>query len=90
MKLEMFAVRDNAVGAFNRPLFFRSRGEAVRSFSDAVADEKNGFLRHAEHYDFWLLGYFEDSDGKFTIIEPERVCGALDFVLPANEALGAN
>lgn len=83
MKLEMFAVHDAAVGAFNRPLFFRSRGEAVRSFTDAVADEGNGFKAHAEHYSFWYLGSFDDADGSFvSASQPERVIGAVDVALP--------
>lgn len=82
MKLDMFAVRDAKIGAFNRPLFFRSRGEAVRSFQDACSDEANGFKAHASDYDFWLLGTFNDENGEFVALsQPERVCGASDFVL---------
>lgn len=83
MKIEIYAVRDSAIGAFNRPLFFRSRGEAVRSFQDAVSDVKNGFLAHAAHYDFWFLGTFDDANGSFDV-SGERVCGAVDFVVPAD------
>lgn len=83
MKHEIYAVRDSAVGAFNRTLFFRSRGEAIRSFSDAVAKEENGFSTHAGHYDFWYLGYFDDDTGAVVAAEPDRIGGALDFLLPA-------
>lgn len=83
MNLEVYAVRDSAVGAFNTPLFFRSRGEALRSFADAVGKEENGFLAHAEHYDFWFLGTYDNASGMFTVAaQPERVCGAQDFVVP--------
>jgi len=82
MKTSVFAVRDSKVGAFNQPLFFRSRGEAVRSFSDAVNKSENGFLAHADDYDFWFIGEFDDSDGRLLPAPPERVCGASDFVLP--------
>lgn len=80
MKLEMFAVRDNAVGAYNTPMFFRSRGEALRSFADACKDEKNGFAAHAGDYDFWYVGTFDTDGGAFSPELPERVCGARDFV----------
>lgn len=83
MKLEIYAVHDAAVGAFNRPLFFRSRGEAIRSFKDAVANPEMGFSAHAEHYSFFQLGTFDDSDGAVDRIVPDRVCGALDFIEPS-------
>lgn len=79
MKLEVYAVHDSAVGAFNNPLFFRSRGEALRSFSDAVADEKNGFVAHAEHYSFWMIGTYDTNSGLLEPVAPDRLCGAVDF-----------
>lgn len=83
MKLEVYSVHDAAVGAFNRPLFFRSRGEAIRSFADAVAVPENGFSRSAKDYAFYHIADFDDMTGKITALElPYRVCGALDFMAP--------
>lgn len=80
MKLEIYAVHDSAVGAFNQPLFFRSRGEAVRAFQDAVGKDAN-FVAHPDHFSFWLIGFYSDDNGRVEPIpEPERVCGARDFV----------
>ena len=83
MNLEAYSVHDSAVGAFNAPMFFRSRGEAVRSFQDACGDPKAGFMSHAEHYSFWYVGQFDLSNGQLVHLVggPERVCGALDFML---------
>lgn len=83
MKLEAYAVHDSAVGAYNAPMFFRSRGEAVRSFQDACSDPKAGFRSHADHYSFFHVGGFDMSSGEFTVLAagPERVCGARDFVI---------
>lgn len=82
-----FAVRDAAVGAFNAPMYFRSRAEAIRSFSDACLDPKAGFSSHAKDYDFWYVGDFDQSNGQFTSLAsgPERACGALDYVKPTVE-----
>lgn len=79
MILEAYVVHDAAVGAFNRPMFFRSRGEAIRSFEQAVRDPQSGFSSHERDYTFWQVGSFDDASGKFIVLEPERVCGALDF-----------
>ena len=81
MILEVYAVHDAAVGAYNKPLFFRSRGEAVRSFQDAVRDPQNGFSAHGSDFTFWLLGSYDDSNGAIVRIDPERVCGAKDFMI---------
>lgn len=82
MILEVYAVHDAAVGAFNAPLFFRSRGEAVRSFQQAVTNENSQFRSHAGDYSFWKIGLYDDDTGFLTAIENERVCGAKDFELP--------
>lgn len=81
MILEVYAVHDAAVGAFNQPLFFRSRGEAVRSFQDAVVDPANKFAGHASDYSFFHVANYDDSKGTFQVFEPDRVCGAKDFLV---------
>lgn len=82
MKLEVYAVHDAAIGAFNVPLFFRSRGEAIRSFEDAVRDPKNQFGTHAADYSFFHVANYDDASGAFEPFAPDRVCGAKDFVSP--------
>ena len=89
MKIEVYAVHDSAIGAFNRPLFFRSRGEAIRSFQDAVADEQSGFRAHASHYSLHQIGTYDDSTGLVEPMSPERVCGATDFLLPDPVKIGS-
>lgn len=81
MKLSCFCVYDSAVGAHTSPQFFRSRGEAVRSFQSACEQEGSQFRAHAADYSFWLIGEFDDGDGTFVPQRPERVCCALDFVV---------
>lgn len=81
MILEAYAVHDSAVGAYNRPMFFRSRGEAVRSFQQACNTPEAGFLSHPEHYSFWLIGLFDEATGVLSATDLARVCGAVDFVI---------
>lgn len=78
--LEIYAVHDAAVGAFNQPLFFRSRGEAVRAFQNACGTEAN-FKAHAADYSFWLIGSYDDKTGALLRVDPDRVCGAMDFAV---------
>lgn len=63
MKLVAVSVYDAKSGAFSNPQFFRSNGEAIRSFCDACNDERSQFSRHAKDYSFWKVGEFEDASG---------------------------
>lgn len=81
MRLEIYAVHDSAVGAFNQPLFFRTRGEAIRAFEDGVGNRDSNFVRHPEHYAFYHIGYYDDGSGLLEPVAPDRVCGAVDFVI---------
>lgn len=76
MKLFLFSVQDSKVGAFLPPFAARAKGEAIRSFSQAVSDEKHQFNQHKSDYSLWVLAEFEDGSGQVTAFMPERVVGA--------------
>jgi len=67
MKLNVYAIRDQAVGAFNTPIFLRSHGEAIRSFADGVNNpgKDNLLNQHPEHYTLYWLGEYDDQYGSF-------------------------
>lgn len=82
MKLMMFSVFDSAVGAFLTPFFVRSRGEAIRSFQDAVNDAKHQFHSHASDYTLFVFGEFDDNNGDMSSIGvPEKVATALELLM---------
>lgn len=81
MIYETFAILDTAIGAFNTPIFVRSRGEAIRSFQDAANDEKSNLFRHSRDYILYRLGTYDDSTGLFLVKEPERILSAADALL---------
>lgn len=66
MILSMCAVYDKKVGAYVAPQFFRSNGEAIRAFMDAVASSDTPFAKHPEDYHFSLLGTYDDGLGIVT------------------------
>lgn len=76
MKLLVMSILDNKVGAFTSPFYSRAKGEAIRSFSDAVNEEKSQFNRHIDDYALYLLGVFDDNTGMFVTQEPQRVITA--------------
>lgn len=88
MIYETFAILDTAIGAFNTPIFVRSRGEAIRSFQDACNDEKSQFYRHSRDYILYCLGTYDDSTGTFgQLREPERILSAADALVVKNDNL---
>lgn len=88
MTYEIFSILDNAVKAYNTPMFFRTRLEAIRSFSDAVNQENSQFRKHAHDYHLVYLGQYDDGDGNFSPVVPERVVGALDCLRAEENAAG--
>lgn len=67
MRMVVVSIYDQAVGAFGRPAFVRSEGEAVRSFTNEVnrAGEDNPMHGHPEHFALWFLGHYDDATGTF-------------------------
>lgn len=63
MIMYFFTVYDKKVGAFMPPFQMRSRGEAIRSFMDAVNDEAHQFHKHAGDYELFQCGAFDDVEG---------------------------
>jgi hypothetical protein len=58
----MFTVYDSKVGAYLQPFFMRSKGEAIRGFSQIVNDGKSAFFTNPEDYTLFELGdYFDDT-----------------------------
>jgi len=64
MIYKIFSVHDTKVQAFMPPFVMRSKGEAVRSFTDAVQDHSGTFCKHPEDYALWQLGEFDDQGGE--------------------------
>lgn len=85
MIYKMFSVLDKKIGAYNTPMFFRSRGEAVRAFSDACGNKDDNFAKHPEDYCWCYMGEFHDDTGEcLPVRPPEIVLTALDVVVKAD------
>lgn len=74
-KLLLVAVMDTKVGAFTPPFCCKTRGEAIRSFTDACADDKIPFKAHPGDYVLYMIGEFDDGSGLVTSAV-DRLIGA--------------
>lgn len=90
MKLKIYAVYDSKIEAFNQPFYSRTRGEALRSWTDAVNRDTdpsgtNNFKLHSGDYSLFELGEFDDSSAKFHLhTAPISLGTALEFIRSAD------
>ncbi|WNK12562.1 MAG: nonstructural protein [Microvirus sp.] len=76
MILRVYCVLDKAVQAFMPPMCFRSEGEALRSFMEAVSQEGSSFNKHKQDYTFCYCGTWNDSTGLFVSEPPVPIAEA--------------
>nr|QJB19096.1 MAG: nonstructural protein [Microvirus sp.]QJB19319.1 MAG: nonstructural protein [Microvirus sp.] len=82
MKLLAFSVRDEKVEAFLPPFFCRSKGEAIRSFTQAVDNPEHAFARNLPDFVLFEVGAFDDVAGTFSFQEPLRVLSGFEAKTP--------
>lgn len=80
MIMQIFSVLDKAASAFLPPFYSRTKGEALRSFGDALTDEKHAFTTHPDDYVLYRLGEFDDNSGIMACGEPERIVSAREML----------
>lgn len=80
MRMVMACIRDAAAEAWHTPLFFMSKGQAVRSFADAVNDGKSDFWKHPEDFALFQLGWFDQGSGAVELcFAPESLALAVNL-----------
>ena len=59
MKQHVFAVYDSKAEIFHNPIFFKAKGEALRSFADEVNREGSNMNKHPADYTMFLIGTYD-------------------------------
>jgi len=65
MKLKVFTVFDAKIGAYAKPFFMNTKGEAFRAWIDTVNDPNTSINKHPEDYQLYEMGDYDDATGKF-------------------------
>lgn len=78
MITHIFSVYDKAVNAYIQPFYARSKGEAIRSFTEAANDPQSNICKYATDMHLMYLGEFDDASGTFAPLLPERIVSATD------------
>lgn len=69
------------------PMFFQGKGQAVRSFNDAVNDPGTEFGKHPEDYTLFLLGEFDERSGYISVRDaPEPLVVGVNLVTGGESA----
>jgi hypothetical protein len=76
MKLLMCSIFDSKVGTYSFPFAAKTQGEAIRSFTDACADDSLPFKRHPADYRLYHIAVFDDADGSIQSHNPVPLLGA--------------
>lgn len=73
MKYQVCTIRDAQLSTYSPPFYTKTKGEARRSFRDAVnnTDPNNMLKKHPEDFSLWAVGLWDDETGFFEKNEPE-------------------
>lgn len=83
MKAKIVTVYDSKVEGYSNPLSWRSRGEAVRSFQEAVNSPDHQFSKYPMDFSLMEIGEFDEETGRLTAHEKPVSLGlANDFKRP--------
>lgn len=85
MIMKVFTVFDSVAAVYMQPFFLQTKGQAIRAFSDSVADKNHQFSKHPDDYTLFELGEYDDSDASFDMLSSPLSLGvAVEFVKPSS------
>nr|WAE43476.1 MAG: nonstructural protein [Microviridae sp.] len=78
--LNLYCIKDNKVACFGKPFSEQNHIQAQRALHVAVNDKTIQIGMFPEDFDLYLVGTFNDQDGKITITPtPEFVVSAISL-----------
>lgn len=84
MQVGVYAIYDSKMESFSAPFTSPTTANALRQFSDLVADGNTMVGRHPEDFYLWCLGVFDDKHGTFVHdsdkFPEEKLAHALNLV----------
>lgn len=81
MKQEIFAIYDSKAEQYWKPMFFDTKGIAIRSFMDSLKDTSNLITQHPADFTLFHLGTYDTSTAKFDQLSTPHSAGvASEFI----------
>lgn len=63
---KIYSVFDSKTGAFMQPFQQLSHGQAIRTFTDLVADQQSLISKHPSDFTLYYIADFDDSTATYT------------------------
>lgn len=84
MLFKVFVVYDSKTEVFGQPFFMKSKGEAVRGFTEVSNDQSSTIGKYPSDFTLFELGSFDDACAKFIMHStPTSIGLALEFLKPS-------
>lgn len=76
----IFTIYDSKAETYMDPFCAKTKGEAVRMFTDTCNDPNHQFYRHAEDYTLFHLGTYDDNQATHDLLATPVALGiAIEF-----------
>lgn len=82
-KIKMFSVHDSKACAYMPPIYFKTKGEAMRAFqTTCTSDKEHQFAKYPHDFTLVELGEFDEPSGKLSALEvPIILANASEFAI---------
>jgi hypothetical protein len=90
MRLNIYTIFDTASGAYLRPFFMRSDGEALRMFENESINAESPVGQHPEDYSLFRIGTYDDNKGELHPEDRECLATALEVVAASRQVKANN
>lgn len=87
MKLNVYAIYDIAVGAYMRPMFMQSDGQAKRLFIDLCSAADSEIAKHPEDYSLVRIGIWDDNTARWTEEDKDTLVTGTEALTEARKVI---
>lgn len=78
--MNIYAIKDHAIEAFNRPFFLPADGSAIRAFQDEINNEQGELYKHPEDYELYKIGIYNEQTAEIGPQKPQLLAAGADMV----------
>lgn len=75
MLLKVFTVYDSKAEFYMQPFCMKSKGEAIRAFSESCNDDKTSLGKYPADFTLFEIGEFDDAKGTYLLHNTLINCG---------------
>ncbi len=80
MQKKIYTIHDSKAEAFMNPFFLNSKGEAIRTFTEAVNDPQSTISKYPDDFTLFEIGIYDTDDGLIETYEAKKSLGnALEY-----------